>query len=97
MTLDIIRTFSFGHESDVINKSDSDFKYKLFEAFDNASPGLVDMQESWTKRFIASKIPLSILAAFDDNLKEIHKMQQVRRTVPNHAETITGAANKTEC
>lgn len=77
MTLDIIRTWSFGHDSDITNESNADFTYKLFEAFDTASPGLVDMQETWVKRFMASKIPLSMLASFDDNLKEIDKMQQV--------------------
>lgn len=81
MTLDIIRTWSFGHDSDIISESRSDFTYKLFEAFDTASPGLVDMQESWVKRFLASKIPLSILASFDENLKEIYKMQQVSRAL----------------
>lgn len=77
MTLDVIRTWTFGHDSDIVNESNSDFTYKLFEAFDTASPGLVDMQETWIKRFIASRIPLSLLAPFDDCLKEICKMQQV--------------------
>jgi hypothetical protein len=85
LTLDIIRVWSFGHDSNIINESRSDFTYKLFEAFDSASPGLVDMQESWIMRFVASVVPLNIIGLVDDNLKEIWKMQQVSRTFQNKA------------
>ncbi|EAW25749.1 cytochrome P450 [Aspergillus fischeri NRRL 181] len=75
MAIDIMMRFAFGNESDAINETPGTFKATFLTAFDAASHTLADTQENPVKRFVAGKIPLSLVAKVDKNIRVIYKLQ----------------------
>ncbi|PKX89191.1 cytochrome P450 [Aspergillus novofumigatus IBT 16806] len=75
MAIDIMMRFAFGNESDAINETPGTFIATFLTAFDAASHTLADTQENPVKRFVAGKIPLSLVAKVDKNIRVIYKLQ----------------------